>query len=114
LEEERQKLGELNAYRHNYASRRERPGNVSSVHWQDYQNFLARLDGAVRSQQQVVRDCQEKLEVHRRRWMARRQRLESLERVLQRFEDEERQQAERRQQRQVDDRPRNRSRYEGG
>ncbi len=97
------KLGELNAYRHNYAEKSIDVANVHAAHWKDYQNFLHRLDDAVRSQQEIVKDCEQTVEAHRRRWMAKRQRLESLERVLERFQQEEHLQAARLEQRVLDD-----------
>lgn len=103
LEEQRQKLGELNAYRHDYAARSNGLQDIASVHWKDYQGFLQRLDAAVRSQQQLVRDCEQQFEAHRRRWMLKRQRLDSLERVLERFEKQEQQLAGRREQRIADE-----------
>lgn len=105
LEEQMTRLGELNAYRHSYADKSKSFSNVSSAHWKDYQNFLHKLDQAVVSQQQIVRDSEQNLEVHRRRWLAKRQRLESLQRVLDRYQDEEAQLADRQQQRAQDDLP---------
>jgi len=104
LDDARQKLGELNAWRSDYVSRGDGIGSITSSHWKDYQGFLARLDAALSAQQQVVRDCEQQLDTLRRRWMVKRQRLDSLERVLQRYRDEERLDAERREQRQADDR----------
>ena len=106
LEEQLTKLGELNAYRHNYASLSQSLGNINSAHWKDYQSFLQRLDQAVQSQQQIVTDSEHNLEAHRRRWLAKRQRLDSLQRVLDRYEQEENQYRERQQQRIQDDMPR--------
>ena len=97
------KLGELNAYRHTYAHSTQGSSNIHSAHWKDYQNFLQRLDTAVRSQQQVIRDCEKSVDVHRRQWMAKRQRLESLERVLERYQEEDRLRADRMEQRAMDD-----------
>ena len=112
LDEQLAKLGELNAYRHNYAALSQSMGNISSAHWKDYQSFLQRLDSAVQSQQQIVTDSEHNLEAHRRRWLAKRQRLESLQRVLERYEQEEHQHRERQQQRIQDDMPRPESPYE--
>ena len=112
LEEQMAKLGELNAYRHNYAALSKSMENVSSAHWKDYQSFLRRLDQAVQSQQQVVTDSEQNLEAHRRRWLAKRQRLDSLQRVLERYQTEEHQYHERQQQRLQDDMPRTGSPYE--
>lgn len=105
LEEQVARLGELNAYRHAYAERSRSAGDVSSAHWKDYQNFMWRLDQAVKSQQQIVRDSEQNLDVHRRRWLAKRRRLESLQRVLESYRDEESLHAERLQQRALDDMP---------
>ena len=90
LDEQLARLGELNAYRHNYARKSPSGPSVSSAQWQDYQNFLQRLDGAVRAQQQIVNDCEQNLETHRQRWLAKRQRLESLERVLDKYQQQDR------------------------
>lgn len=106
LEEQLAKLGELNAYRLNYAALSRSMANVRSAHWKDYQSFLERLDQAVQSQQQIVADSEQIVEAHRRRWLAKRRRLDSLQRVLERYEFEENQHLERREQRAQDDMPR--------
>lgn len=82
LNEQVQQLGELNAFRQSYAQKPPASSGVHAAHWQDYQSFLQRLDDAVLSQQQIVRDSEQNVEVHRQRWMVKRQKLESLERVL--------------------------------
>ncbi|MDH3533252.1 MAG: flagellar export protein FliJ, partial [Gammaproteobacteria bacterium] len=96
LEEQLARLGELNAYRFSYAGRSKSLEKVNSAHWKDYQNFLQRLDQAVASQQQIVKDAEKNLELYRQRWLAKRQRLESLQKVLDRYQVEEAQLAERR------------------
>ena len=68
-----------------------------------YQNFLQRLDKAVVSQQQIIRDCEQNLEAHRKRWMVKRQRLESLERVLEKCRNRDAVYEARLEQRQMDD-----------
>lgn len=105
LTEQLQRLGELNAYRQGYASKASDSAKVHSAHWKDYQNFLFRLDQAVHSQQQIVHDCEQTLESHRRQWMAKRQRVESLERVRDRYRSEENSHSERLEQRALDDLP---------
>jgi len=82
---------------------------VSSAHWQDYQDFLRRLDTAVNAQQQIVRDCERNLEIHRQRWMAKRQRLQSLERVLEKYETEDQIHEARREQKRLDELPKSRA-----
>lgn len=105
LEEQMARLGELNAYRHGYAELSQSAGGVNSAHWKDYQSFMRRLDQAVKSQQQIVKDSEQNLDIHRRRWLAKRQRLESLQRVLDSYRAEETLHSERLQQRALDDLP---------
>ncbi len=85
LNEQLERLGELNAFRHSYAKKGNSASGVSSAHLKDYQNFLQRLDTAVKAQQQIVRDCERNLATHRQRWLVKRQKLESLERVLEKY-----------------------------
>ncbi|MEM9690256.1 MAG: flagellar export protein FliJ, partial [Pseudomonadota bacterium] len=72
------RLGELNAYRQEYAANTNSRGFTSAAQLKDYQDFLSRLDQAVLSQQQIIHDCEQNLERHRRQWQVKRQRLESL------------------------------------
>lgn len=100
-----ERMGELNAYRQSYAEKSRMADCVTPAHWRDYQNFIERLDHAVRAQQQIVRDSEQNLATHRRRWMVKRQRLKSLEQVLDRYRKEETAQDERVNQRILDDLP---------
>lgn len=105
LAQQRDRLGELNAHRHTYAGRTPQFGNMPASHWKDYQRFLSRLDDAVRSQSQIIKDCEKSFETHRRRWLVKRQRLEALQRVLDRFRQDEQVAADRREQRALDELP---------
>ena len=105
LEEQLAKLGELNAYRQNYAELRQSMTGADAAHWKDYQSFMQRLDEAVKAQQQIVRESEQNLDRHRRRWLVKRQRLESLQRVLENYRSEEAVRAERHAQRALDDLP---------
>ncbi len=105
LNEQLQRLGELNAFRHNYAKKNAGAAQVTSAHLKDYQSFLHRLDTAVRAQQQIVRDCEQNLATHRQRWMVKRQKLESLERVLSKYQAEDQAREEKLEQKLLDDLP---------
>ncbi len=105
LNEQLERLGELNAFRHNYAQQNAGATQVSSAHLKDYQNFLHRLDTAVRAQQQIVHDCEQNLATHRQRWMVKRQKLESLERVLARYQAEDAAREDKLEQKRLDDLP---------
>lgn len=105
LNEQQDRLGELNAYRHDYS--RSGPGGegVSAAHWQDYQDFLNRLDKAIRAQQQIVQDCEQTVASHRQRWLAKRRKRESLERVIDKYKVQESAYAEKLEQKMLDDLP---------
>jgi len=105
LNEQLERLGELNAFRHNYASKNPGATQVNSAHLKDYHDFLHRLDVAVKAQQQIVRDCEQNVATHRQRWMVKRQKLESLERVLARYEAEDNAYQDRLEQKLLDDLP---------
>lgn len=95
LEDEYGRLEELKAYRHEYAAKNKLKKGLRALHWQDYHRFLKRLDEAVAVQQQVVRDGKSRREAHQQRWMMKRQRLESLSRVVDRYKGAEINQMER-------------------
>lgn len=105
LDAQLERLGELNAFRHNYATRNSASTAMSSAHLKDYHDFLQRLDTAVNAQQQIVRECEQNLEAHRKRWIAKRQRLESLRRVLDRYQEEDDLHDARMEQKRLDDLP---------
>ncbi len=105
LDKQLARLGELNAYRHTYATKAPEGSSVSAAQWQDYQGFLRRLDGAVQAQQQIVNDCEQNLEAHRQRWLVKRRRLESLERVLEKYRQADRAWEDRLEQKALDDLP---------
>lgn len=103
LDDEIGRLEELKAYRLGYEKRQAKTASIPAAQWQDYQRFLQRLDTAVRAQTQVVLDGRQMLDMHRRRWMSKRQRLESLGRVVDRFSAEESAEEERRTQKLMDE-----------
>lgn len=105
LNQQLERLKELNAYQRGYNSKAPVAAGMSSAHWKDYQTFIQRLDQATRTQQQVIRECEQNLEMHRRRWMVKRQKLESLERVLEKCHQREVVYASRLEQKQLDDLP---------
>jgi len=105
LNEQLDRLGELNAFRHNYAGKNADTTQVTSAHLKDYQSFLHRLDVAVQAQQQIVRDCEQNAASHRQRWMIKRQKLESLERVLDRYRAEDNAYLDKLEQKLLDDLP---------
>lgn len=111
LDEEMARLEDLRAYRQSYGGKQPASGSVAAVRWQDYRNFLTRLDQAVEAQDRVVQGGEEQRDAHRRRWMAKRQRLESLERVVDRYRKLEGEDLRREMQKAQDDLTQNSGRY---
>ena len=105
LDDEVDRLGELKAYRHSYQRQFQPGGDVSSARWQDYQNFMRRLDQAVLAQQEQVLTGRQNRDAHRQRWMVKKQKLESLERIVDRYRRSEDVELERQLQKTLDDLP---------
>ena len=85
------RLEELLSYRREYAARRGHGAGrtVSSAQYADYCNFLQRLDDAVHAQNEVVRSNRQNRDAHRERWIQKRRKSESLQRVVERARDDE-------------------------
>ncbi|ANO51050.1 flagellar export protein FliJ [Woeseia oceani] len=107
LGDNEKRLQELQEYRREYASRRPNgvKGTISSVQWADYQNFLHRLDEAVRAQQELVMNSKQNRDAHRKRWMLKRQKMESLQKVVDRYRTDAVREDERQEQKVQDDLP---------
>jgi len=113
LAEQQQRLGELNAYRLDYAQSGASRSFTSAAQMKDFHAFIGRLDDALQSQKQIIRECETRLEQHRRRWQGKRQRVESLQKVGERLQSEERASDERNAQRVMDDRSHNARLFDG-
>lgn len=105
LDAEISRLHELQSYRQNYEKKKALGSDTRPAHWADYQNFLSRLSSAVVEQQQHVLTGKENRDLHRKQWMAKRQRLDSLRRVVDRYRKTENHEAEKKLQKSLDDRP---------
>ncbi len=112
LEDKLGRLEELNAYREAYAAKGKLKQGLNALQWQDYHKFLNRLDQAVVSQELVVRDGKAQQEVHKKRWMKKRQRLESLSRIVDRYKSAEFDEMERQLKKIQDSQPIRQSPYE--
>lgn len=98
------RLAELRRYRGEYSERAGSSRITSAAQLKDYQSFLSRLDTALTSQRQIIYECERALNAHRSRWQAKRQRLESLQKVSERLRNDARITEDRREQRIQDDR----------
>lgn len=105
LTEQIDRLGEFNVYRREVHVAAPKAAHLRSADLNNRQDFVHRLDRAIRAQHGIVEDCQKSLELHRRKWQEKRRRVESLRRVQNRILKEELARAERIEQRSLDDRP---------
>jgi flagellar FliJ protein len=100
------KLQELTRYRGEYGQQfAKRAGTGMGVtELRDYQAFLARLTEAMRQQQSVVDRMRSDCDAERLRWQDAAKRAKALDHVVTQWQNEERRTAERRDQRDTDER----------
>lgn len=100
------KLAELRAYQGEYlgAFRRRAENGTSIRALRDFQAFLARLDQALRQQEQAVEKARELAAGSRRNWQGAAQKVKALGAVVQRWEKAEDQAADKRDQKDSDER----------
>ena len=106
LSEAEGKLTELTRYRGEYEkqfSTRAASG-MGVMELRDYQAFLARLTEAMRQQQSVVLRMRADRDAERLRWQDAAKRVKALEHVVTQWQSEERRTADKRDQREADER----------
>lgn len=106
LKEQETKLAELEAYLRDYQAQLTREGKraVSADRLQEYQGFMSRLSQAIGQQRRKVEEARAVYEKQRRHWLAARQRCQSLDKAVERYRHDESREADRREQRESDDR----------
>jgi flagellar FliJ protein len=106
LGEAEAKCRELERYRTEYEQRfSERAAlGIGATDLRDYQAFLARLSEAIRQQRQVVERARSERDLERTRWQAAAVRAKAIDHVIERWRQEEHVRAERREQRESDER----------
>ncbi|MAT65568.1 MAG: flagellar export protein FliJ [Gammaproteobacteria bacterium] len=105
LEQQRQQLDQLILYRDEYARQFEQSGNsgLSVARLQDYRVFLSRLNLAIDQQRERIARSEQACEEQRRHWLASRTRAQALDKVADRYREEEHQARERRAQSESDE-----------
>lgn len=99
------KLGELERYRSDYQQQWLNEGSrgVSGQWLMNYQRFLSQLEGAIGQQNRSVAWHRQNLDKARAQWQERYARLEGLRKLVQRYQDEARLAADKREQRLLDE-----------
>ena len=97
-------LAQLQTYRDEYVRNSEQSGgSMDAVKLQNYRSFLDRLGEAMRQHVKNLDAARAEFEKRRALWSEKRVEAESLGRVVERFRNEERSAADRREQREGDD-----------
>lgn len=104
VEEREAQLTQLRAYREDYARRAAHEGAADAVRLQNYHAFLARLGDAVRQQEEFVALARQDLERKTALWQEKRVEAASLAKVVDRLASAEQRAADRRDQRETDER----------
>ena len=104
LEDRERQLEQLRGYRAEYASRAAEHGAADAVRLQNYHAFLARLGDAIRQQEEQVAAARQDLERRTAAWHERRIEAASLGKVVERIAESEQKAADRREQRDADER----------
>jgi len=100
------KLQELARYRAEYEQQltQRAEGGMSVMALRDYQAFIARLNEAMRQQQAVVQRVRAERDAERLKWQDAARRVKAIEHVFTKWQNEERYLADRREQRDTDER----------
>ena len=105
LADMQRKLAELQHYRDEYAKRFEAAGScgLHAMQLRDYRMFLDRLSEAIAQQNAAIaRACQE-VDKHRQDWLHSRRRVQVLDKVVERYQQQEQDIERRREQNECDE-----------
>ncbi len=107
FQQQQQQLEELIKYRNQYVEQFQQAGKagLSIVQLRDYQLFLSRLDQAIAQQRQQVQQHQAVSQQSRANWMDKRGKSKMIDKVVEGREQAEQQSLEKREQRELEDRP---------
>jgi flagellar FliJ protein len=106
LTESERKLHELTAYRDDYTQgfARRASGGIGARDLMDYQAFMSRLNEAISQQLKVVQQVRSDAEAQRQHWQEAAQRAKALSTVIDSWQQEEKREHARREQRDTDER----------
>jgi flagellar FliJ protein len=106
LDAQQTKLQELRAYRDEYAKAFESSGGagLSALRIQEYRAFLGRLNQAIQQQETVIAQGSVRHEQTRQQWLATHSHSQAIDKVLERYRQQERKQEERKEQQELDER----------
>ena len=100
-------INELINYRNQYlkAFKTASESGLSAIQMQDYRIFLQRLDDAIQQQQQNVTNGRQNTQASQAKWKDTRDQSKKINKVVENRQQLENQQVEKREQRELEDRP---------
>ena len=103
-----EQLEQLFTYRDEYSKKLTDVGNngISRNQFSEFREFIYKINQAIEKQELVIEESKQELENRKSYWFAKRGHSKALDMVLDSYLDDERKQAEKREQREIDDRPR--------
>lgn len=106
-QQQQKQLNELINYRDHYLKGFQAAvkAGLTAIVMQDYRLFIKRLDEAIAQQQQFVTNGQKKCEISQEKWTDKRNRSKMIDKVVEKNQRSEDQEAQRREQRELEDRP---------
>ncbi len=109
LQKQETQLDELINYRNQYLTAFKTAGEsgLSAIQMQDYRIFLQRLDDAIQQQQQNVINGRQNTQSSQAKWTDTRNQSDMINKVVENRQQHENQQVEKREQRELEDRPNN-------
>ena len=106
LDAQMARLDELRNYREQYARdfAATGEGGLNATRVREFRAFLGRLGEAIRQQEALIDRYRAQHEVNRRQWIESRGHSQAIDKVVDRYREQERREQERREQRELDDR----------
>lgn len=105
LQEEQDKLSQLQQYREEYRQRLDTHSSAGMdiLRLRDYHAFLGRLNQAIDEQTRAVQQARRNCEQQRQHWLDRRSRSQALDKVADKYRSEEKRVEQRREQHLTDE-----------
>lgn len=105
MREQEDRLAQLKAYREEYRAQVQRTGSagVSAGRLQELHRFMNRLDEAIAEQEKCLQMAEQACEERRRGWFDARGRSRVLDKVVARYQEEERADAAKHEQKELDE-----------
>lgn len=104
LQQQQQRLDQLIRYREDYANRHnDGPVTYGAMQLREFQRFMAQLDDTIEQQREVVRLAEREVEFKRQKWKLTRTRSDAMHKMIERINEQEQQQLQKREQRLMDE-----------